>query len=48
MRRCNGDHMALIYHDSEIIDFAIALMGCSIAGNLVLPIYDFDNYFRHG
>ncbi|KAL9103823.1 MAG: hypothetical protein Q9163_001178 [Psora crenata] len=37
-----GDRVALIYRDSEIIDFAVALMGCFIAGVVAVPINDFD------
>lgn len=37
-----GDRVALIYRDSEIIDFAVAFMGCFIAGVVAVPINDFD------
>ena len=33
-----GDRVALVYRDTEIIDFAIALMGCFIAGVVAVPI----------
>ena len=33
-----GDRVALIYRDTEIIDFAVALMGCFIAGVVGVPI----------
>ena len=33
-----GDRVALIYRDTEIIDFAVALMGCFIAGVVAVPI----------
>lgn len=34
----SGDRVALIYRDTEIIDFAVALMGCFIAGVVGVPI----------
>ena len=37
-----GDRVALIYRDAEVIDFAVALMGCFIAGVVAVPINDFD------
>lgn len=37
-----GDRVALIYRDVEIIDFAVALIGCFIAGVVAVPINDFD------
>ena len=37
-----GDRVALIYRDVEIIDFAVALMGCFVAGVVAVPINDFD------
>ena len=37
-----GDRVALIYRDTEIIDFAIALMGCFIAGVVAVPINFFS------
>ncbi|KAI1143757.1 acetyl-CoA synthetase-like protein [Hypoxylon sp. FL0543] len=39
-----GDRVALIYRDSEIIDFAIALLGCFIAGVVAVPINDLQDY----
>lgn len=39
-----GDRVALIYRESEIIDFAIALLGCFIAGVVAVPINDLDDY----
>lgn len=33
-----GDRVALIYRDTEVIDFAVALMGCFIAGVVAVPI----------
>lgn len=37
-----GDRVALIYRDAEITDFAVAFMGCFIAGVVAVPINDFD------
>ncbi|RMJ26393.1 AMP binding domain protein [Aspergillus sp. HF37] len=39
-----GDRVALIYRDSEVIDFAVALMGCFIAGVVAVPINSLDDY----
>lgn len=39
-----GDRVALIYRDTEIIDFAIALLGCFIAGVVAVPINDLQDY----
>ncbi|KAI1073866.1 acetyl-CoA synthetase-like protein [Whalleya microplaca] len=39
-----GDRVALVYRDSEIIDFAIALLGCFIAGVVAVPINDLQDY----
>lgn len=39
-----GDRVALIYRDSEIIDFTIALLGCFIAGVVAVPINDLQDY----
>ncbi|KAI2639794.1 acetyl-CoA synthetase-like protein [Hypomontagnella submonticulosa] len=41
-----GDRVALIYRDSEIIDFAIALLGCFIAGVVAVPINDLQDYAK--
>ncbi|KAF7901598.1 uncharacterized protein EAF01_006897 [Botrytis porri] len=41
-----GDRVALIYRESEIIDFAIALLGCFIAGVVAVPINDLDDYAK--
>ncbi|KAI0148436.1 acetyl-CoA synthetase-like protein [Xylariaceae sp. FL1272] len=41
-----GDRVALIYRDSEVIDFAIALLGCFIAGVVAVPINDLQDYTR--
>ncbi|KAK0718420.1 hypothetical protein B0T26DRAFT_752343 [Lasiosphaeria miniovina] len=39
-----GDRVALIYRDAEVIDFAIALLGCFIAGVVAVPINDMQDY----
>ncbi|KAI1005448.1 Uncharacterized protein K3495_g2765 [Podosphaera aphanis] len=39
-----GDRVALMYRDTEIIDFAIALFGCFIAGVVAVPINDLEDY----
>lgn len=39
-----GDRVALVYRDNEVIDFAIALMGCFIAGVVAVPINCVDDY----
>ncbi|RDW71141.1 acetyl-CoA synthetase-like protein [Coleophoma cylindrospora] len=41
-----GDRVALIYRSTEIIDFAIALLGCFIAGVVAVPINDLEDYAR--
>ena len=41
-----GDRVALIYRDTEIIDFAIALLGCFIAGVVAVPINDLEDYAK--
>ncbi|KAH6998881.1 hypothetical protein BKA56DRAFT_469899 [Ilyonectria sp. MPI-CAGE-AT-0026] len=41
-----GDRVALVYRDSEVIDFAIAMMGCFIAGVVAVPINDLQDYQR--
>ncbi|ORY70027.1 acyl-CoA ligase [Pseudomassariella vexata] len=41
-----GDRVALIYRDTEVIDFAIALLGCFIAGVVAVPINDLQDYPR--
>lgn len=33
-----GDRVALVYRDVEVIDFAVAFMGCFIAGVVAVPI----------
>ncbi|CAN8097609.1 unnamed protein product [Discula destructiva] len=39
-----GDRVALIYRDTEIIEFAIALLGCFIAGVVAVPINELQDY----
>ncbi|OJD34861.1 acyl-ligase [Diplodia corticola] len=41
-----GDRVALVYRDSEIIDFATALLGCFIAGVVAVPMNSVDDYNR--
>ena len=41
-----GDRVALIYTEAEVIEFAVALMGCFIAGVVAVPINDLKNYAR--
>ncbi|RMZ83893.1 hypothetical protein DV737_g1449, partial [Chaetothyriales sp. CBS 132003] len=41
-----GDRVALIYTEAEIIEFAVALMGCFLAGVVAVPINDLANYPR--
>ncbi|KAH6681788.1 hypothetical protein B0J14DRAFT_222910 [Halenospora varia] len=41
-----GDRVALIYRDVEIIDFAIAILGCFIAGVVAVPINDLEDYAK--
>ena len=39
-----GDRVALIYRDSEVIEFVIALVGCFIAGVVAVPINCVGDY----
>ncbi|KAK2806158.1 putative NRPS-like protein biosynthetic cluster [Onygenales sp. PD_10] len=39
-----GDRVALIYRDAEIIEFAVALLGCFIAGVVAVPINNLEDY----
>ena len=39
-----GDRVALVYKDTEVIDFAIALLGCFIAGVVAVPINQVEDY----
>jgi acyl-CoA synthetase (AMP-forming)/AMP-acid ligase II len=41
-----GDRVALIYRDTEVIEFTVALMGCFIAGVVAVPINDLKDYRR--
>lgn len=39
-----GDRVALVYRDTEIIEFAVALLGCFIAGVVAVPMNSVDDY----
>lgn len=39
-----GDRVALVYRDTEVIDFVVALMGCFIVGVVAVPINNVDDY----
>lgn len=39
-----GDRVALIYREEEIIEFAVAFMGCLVAGVVAVPINSIDDY----
>lgn len=41
-----GDRVALVYRDTEIIDFAVALMGCYIAGVVAVPMNNVEDYHK--
>jgi acyl-CoA synthetase (AMP-forming)/AMP-acid ligase II len=41
-----GDRVALVYRDTEVIEFAIALMGCFIAGVVAVPINNTEDYTK--
>ena len=41
-----GDRVALIYNENEIIEFAVAFLGCFLAGVVAVPINDLKNYTR--
>ena len=41
-----GDRVALIYNETEVIDFAVAIMGCFIAGVVAVPINNLKDYNR--
>ena len=41
-----GDRVALVYRDSEVIDFAVALMGCFLAGVVAVPMNNVDDYSK--
>lgn len=39
-----GDRVALVYRDVEVIEFAVALFGCFIAGVVAVPINNLEDY----
>ena len=39
-----GDRVALMYRETEVIDFAVALLGCFIAGVVAVPINNLEDY----
>ncbi|KAF2148438.1 acetyl-CoA synthetase-like protein [Myriangium duriaei CBS 260.36] len=39
-----GDRVALVYRDVEVIEFAVALMGCFMAGVVAVPINNVEDY----
>ncbi|KAI5783630.1 hypothetical protein EDC01DRAFT_718272 [Geopyxis carbonaria] len=39
-----GDRVALVYREVELIDFAVALLGCFIAGVVAVPINHPEDY----
>ncbi|KAF3913831.1 hypothetical protein ABW21_db0201882 [Orbilia brochopaga] len=41
-----GDRVALIYRDIEVIDFAIALLGCFIAGVVAVPVNNPEDHSK--
>jgi acyl-CoA synthetase (AMP-forming)/AMP-acid ligase II len=41
-----GDRVALIYRDTEVIEFAVALLGCFIAGVVAVPINQTDDHAK--
>ena len=41
-----GDRVALVYRDSEVIEFAVALLGCFIAGVVAVPVNCIDDYHK--
>ena len=41
---CRGDRVALVYRDTEVIDFTVSLLGCFIAGVVAVPINELDDY----
>ncbi|EWC47116.1 hypothetical protein DRE_03485 [Drechslerella stenobrocha 248] len=41
-----GDRVALIYRDIEVIDFAIALLGCFLAGVVAVPVNNPEDYSK--
>lgn len=39
-----GDRVALVYRDTEVIEYVVALLGCFIAGVVAVPINSVDDY----
>ncbi|KAF1996405.1 acyl CoA ligase-like protein, partial [Amniculicola lignicola CBS 123094] len=39
-----GDRVALVYRDTELVEFVVALLGCFIAGVVAVPINSVDDY----
>jgi acyl-CoA synthetase (AMP-forming)/AMP-acid ligase II len=39
-----GDRVALVYRDTEVIEFVVALLGCFIAGVVAVPLNSVDDY----
>ncbi|TGZ79356.1 acetyl-CoA synthetase-like protein [Ascodesmis nigricans] len=39
-----GDRVALVYRDVELVDFAVSLLGCFIAGVVAVPINEPEDY----
>ncbi|PGH13820.1 hypothetical protein AJ79_03388 [Helicocarpus griseus UAMH5409] len=39
-----GDRVALMYRDTEVIEFAVAILGCFIAGVVAVPINNLEDY----
>ncbi|KAG4306401.1 hypothetical protein PORY_000389 [Pneumocystis oryctolagi] len=39
-----GDRVVLIYENSEIVEFAVSLFACFIAGVIAVPINNYDNF----
>jgi acyl-CoA synthetase (AMP-forming)/AMP-acid ligase II len=39
-----GDRVALVYRETEMIDFVVALMGCFIAGVVAVPMNHVNDY----
>ncbi|KAI1926040.1 hypothetical protein LOZ12_000533 [Ophidiomyces ophidiicola] len=39
-----GDRVALVYRDTEVIEFAVALLGCFIAGVVAVPVNNLEDY----
>ncbi|OLL26567.1 hypothetical protein NEOLI_000288 [Neolecta irregularis DAH-3] len=39
-----GDRVALVYRDSEVVEFVVALLGCFIAGVVAVPVNKPEDY----